>query len=223
MTDVTIWNLALGHLGDAANVVSPDERSRQAELCRRYYPLVRRSLLEMHDWSFASRRAFLALAAANPSTSWAYAYQRPEGAIRILEVGREVQGRAPWAAASTQQLSPVPYAQETAADGSQLILNTEAELKARFIVDVTDSAQWSPLFVETFAYLLASKLAGPLITGEAGRAESRRLLDEFRAFLGTAETFAANQQRVQQALYDNHIPTAVRGRDFPTGDGRTGW
>lgn len=223
MTDVTIWNLALGHLGDAANVVSPNERSRQAELCRRYYPIVRRSLLEMHDWSFATRRVVLSLAASNPSTAWTYAYQRPEGAIRILEVGLEVQGRAPWAAASTQQLQPAPYVQETAADGTALILSTAENASARCIFDVTDSGQWSPLFVEAFSYLLASKLAGPLITGETGRAESRRMLEEFRAFLGASEMSDANQQRVQQSLYENHVPAAVRGRNFPTGDGRAGW
>ena len=36
MSQIAIWNLALGRLGDGATVGAPDERSRQAELWQDY-------------------------------------------------------------------------------------------------------------------------------------------------------------------------------------------
>lgn len=73
MSEVTICNLALSHLGDTATVVSikPPDASVQAQLCARFYYVARNSLLEMHAWSFATRRVKLAevcapLAAGNP-------------------------------------------------------------------------------------------------------------------------------------------------------------
>ena len=61
-SEVEICNLALAHLGDEATVASidPPEGSAQAEHCQRFYPVSRNSLLEMHDWAFATKRATLA-------------------------------------------------------------------------------------------------------------------------------------------------------------------
>ena len=62
MNDVTICNLALGHLGDIANVksINPPDQSVQAQLCKRFYPAARNALLEMSSWGFATVRAKLA-------------------------------------------------------------------------------------------------------------------------------------------------------------------
>ena len=51
-SEIAICNLALSHLGDAANIASidPPEGSAQAEHCATFYPIARDSLLEMHDW-----------------------------------------------------------------------------------------------------------------------------------------------------------------------------
>ena len=61
-SEVDICNLALAHLGDSATVASinPPEGSAQAEMCQRFYPIARDSLLEMHNWGFATRRKALA-------------------------------------------------------------------------------------------------------------------------------------------------------------------
>ena len=55
---VSICNLALSYLGDSANMVAINapEKSTQAELCSRLYPTAVSALLDMHDWSFATKR-----------------------------------------------------------------------------------------------------------------------------------------------------------------------
>ena len=62
MSEVTICNLALSHLGDTAQVTSikPPDGSVQAQLCANFYYQARNALLEMHAWGFATRRAVLA-------------------------------------------------------------------------------------------------------------------------------------------------------------------
>ena len=60
MSQIAIWNLALGHLGDSATVSAPTELSRQAELCRQFWPTALSVALESHPWNFATRRAALA-------------------------------------------------------------------------------------------------------------------------------------------------------------------
>ena len=84
---VDLCNLALSRLGDSATVASidPPEGSSQAEHCSRFYPIARDSLLEMHDWKFATRRAPLSELTVD-SFNWAHAYAEPNGALRIISV-----------------------------------------------------------------------------------------------------------------------------------------
>jgi hypothetical protein len=100
MSDVTICNLALSHLGDTAQVMSiaPPDSSVQAQLCARFYPIARNALLEMAAWGFATLRVALAQVtnptlaiaqAADPSATcgtWKYAYALPAAMINALAV-----------------------------------------------------------------------------------------------------------------------------------------
>jgi len=100
MNDVTICNLALGHLGDIANVksINPPDQSVQAQLCKRFYPAARNALLEMSSWGFATVRAKLAqignptLAIAqgvDPAATqgtWQFAYALPNDVINVISV-----------------------------------------------------------------------------------------------------------------------------------------
>jgi hypothetical protein len=102
MSEVTICNLALSHLGDTAQVTSikPPDGSVQAQLCANFYWTARNALLEMASWGFATRRVALA-EVSNPTVSswiapdgdtetsrgtWRFAYALPSGAINVLAV-----------------------------------------------------------------------------------------------------------------------------------------
>src|ERR1700744_4397235 len=87
-TDVDIANLALSHLGDDATVsqLDPPEGSAQAEHCATFLPIARSTLLELHPWKFAVRRAIPALRADQANTACQSVYQEPAGMIRLLSV-----------------------------------------------------------------------------------------------------------------------------------------
>lgn len=189
---IDICNLALANLGDSATVVSidPPEGSAQAEHCARFYPMVRDALLEMHDWSFSSKRALLAQL-ANPVTQWAYCYAAPADMLNPIAVldSAGTDDLAPVYAAPqifdpvfaqyapmplVGQPAPQPYVLEAAEDGAPIIYTNQASALLRYTARVVDSARFSHLFIQVLAAALASKLAGPVLKGEAGTAAALR-------------------------------------------------
>lgn len=224
MSQIAIWNLALGRLGDGATVGAPDERSRQAELCRQFYPLARRSVLEMRDWNFNTRTA--ALAPVDPPAAqtslWQFAYAFPANALRVLHVGEpaivaqinhSADARRDGAAiggALARYASDFEI--ETAEDGGRIILSNTPNAVARFTFDVLDEARWSPLFTDAMTWYLASTLAGPLLLGETGRNQGRAMLQEFRLLIGEAGASDANQGQ-NSRLRDQHTPDFIGARN----------
>ena len=187
-SEVDICNLALGHLGDNATVASldPPEGSAQAEHCARFYPIARDTLLEAHNWKFATRRATLAVLDVD-SFNWTYAYAEPAGALRVVSI-------LPGTAMSTDEGEQF----ETMGDdeGNALVLTHLEGATALYTVRVTDTTKFSPLFVDALSRLLAAYLAGPVIKGDVGKAEAKAQMQHFRLALNLAITSDANQRKV---------------------------
>lgn len=188
-SEVEICNLALAHLGDAATVasLSPPEGSAQAEHCARFYPIARDTLLEAHSWKFATRRETLALLDVD-TFNWSYAYAEPNNALRILSI-------LPMQAVVGEEAQPF----ETMAgeDGSALIYTDLDSASAVYTTVVTDTTKFSPLFIDALSRLLASYLAGPVIKGDAGKAEAKAQFQAFRIALASAVQSDANQRNVR--------------------------
>lgn len=199
-SEVEICNLALARLGDDATVSSltPPEGSAQAGYCARFYPMARDSLLEMHPWKFATRRAHLSPSSA-PAWDWQFAYAQPSNTLRILAVLNPN--------AATEDESQ-PYESEIDAAGNQIILTDLEKASIRYITRVTDTTKFSPLFTDALSWLLASNLAGPLLKGDAGAAEAKRCMQTFNMLMGAARVSDANQHKDR----DQHTPNWIGGR-----------
>lgn len=189
-TDVDLANLALSHLGDDATVsqLSPPEGSVQAEHCARFLPIARNTLLELHPWKFATRRATPALREDQASSAWQYVYQEPNGMIRILAVLPEGYLR-------DSDGSAVDFDTESDSDGNGLILTNTPNATIRGIFSVTDPARFTPLFTEALGWLLASYVAGPLIKGETGASEAVRCWQAAMQMYQLASGSSARQAR----------------------------
>lgn len=215
---VDICNLALANLGDTATVTSinPPEGSAQAQHCARFYPIARNALLEMAPWGFATRRAILA-EVENTWPEWQFAYAVPNGVVNLLAVlppdavddySQQCAPPAPFPARFSDNgllgtvYTPQPYTVEITSDGQQIILTNQESAVLRYTGLVTDTSQFSPLFVTALGWLLASMLAGPLLKGDAGTAQAKQCLQMFQVFEAQAEASDANQRRItpQQAV-----------------------
>lgn len=199
-SEVDISNLALSRLGDSATIssIDPVEGSAQAEHCDMFYPIARDSLLEMHDWNFATRRAALARL-ADGSPNWRFSYAAPKDMLRALAVHPP---RAQYNA-FTQ-----PFEVEADAHGSLIILTNQEDADLRYTARIQDTTKFPPLFVDALAWLLASYLAGPVIKGDAGAAMAKSCLQSFFAVLSNARVSDANQR----SLKPEHVPEWIAAR-----------
>lgn len=169
-------NVALSHIGADAVVVSisPPDGSVEAGHCARFYPIVRRELIEAHPWSFTKARATLA-EVANPSTIWSYAYSLPSDCINTLRVLPLTDVNAYLLAWDYTQNGEQSVAQMLDEHDSvafdiegDVLLTHEPEAVLIYQRDVTDTTKFSPTFGSALGYLLAGYLAGPIIKGLDG-------------------------------------------------------
>jgi hypothetical protein len=200
-SEVDICNLALSHLGDDATVASidPPEGSAQAEHCARFYPVARDMLLEMHAWNFATRRATLAML-DDEGIQWTYTYEQPADCLRVLalmHVNASNDLAVPAVNHTGRALTiPQDFVCEINAVGTKVIYTNQEEAMARFTAFVTDTTRFSPLFVAALSWKLAAMLAGPVIKGDAGRAEAKRCEEVFAQWFRQSVTSDANQRQV---------------------------
>lgn len=192
---VDICNIALSHLGDTASVTSidPPEGSAQAEHCARFYPIARDSLLEMHDWKFASKRALLA-ELTSETDAWEYAYAMPADALRIIAVTAPDADDDNASSRLLGAYSPQPYAIEALSTGALVIYTDQEDAAVRYTAYVTDSGKLPPLFVMALALHLASMLAGPILKGDSGAAEAKRCATAAKEYLAKAAASDAQQR-----------------------------
>lgn len=207
-SDVDIVNLALASLGDAARVTSinPPDQSAQAGLASRFFPVARDALLEMHTWGFATVREPLAYV-TNPSSTWKYAYAAPSNVLNYIAVldplaaddysmGVQLPNTVLGSIqAGVGVYQPQPFTVETIAS-TTIILTNQQDAVLRYTKGITDTAEFSPLFVVGLSKLLASYLAGPLIKGQEGRNVAASMLQEFMKWKELAVESDSNQRKL---------------------------
>lgn len=199
---IDICNLALGHLGDEANVssIDPPDGTTQAVHCSRFYAISRDSLLERHAWSFATKRETLAQLATPTTTIWENQYTVPVDLIKpLIVLPADVEDTPGGTDEDTY-----PYLRE----GNRILTNLE-NASLRFIFRQADTTRYSPLFIDTLALFLASKMAGPIIKGKEGRAVAKALLQEAEIMLSRATSADANGQSYRPQHVPDHL--SVRG------------
>lgn len=219
---VDICNTALAYLGNSATVssIDPSEGSAEADHCARFFPMALNELMEMHSWGFITRRIALA-AVTNPTTSWTYAYALPSDAVNILAVlapdapdDYSLSLPMPYTYRDAQSslaavgYTPQPFVVSSDSGGKPILLTNQASAVLRYTVSAPDPSRLSPLASEALARLLAAKLAGPILKGDQGRAESQNQLKMFMGAFSMAVESDANQRQ----LAVRHSPVWMSSR-----------
>lgn len=204
---VQICNLALSRLGDEATVgsIDPPEGSAQASHCAQFYPVARDSMLEMHAWSFATRREALAELDAD-TFDWAHDYALPAGCLRVLQI----------LPASGGALSAGLYAQDAMqheviadAEGAPMVLSNIPDAIIVYTKQVVDTQRFTPLFTDALAWLLASYLAGVVVKGSDSINVAKAMNQMFAGVYAQAVSADANKSRVHPA----HAAPWMAGRN----------
>lgn len=176
---VSICNMALGHIGRTTlPIVALTDPSTEARTCQLWYDICRQEVLELYDWSFCRYRVTLALHNDAPPTEWAYRYQMPSNVLAFRGFWNPVSGAASanangtifanvdfWNGYYGDLSNAVPYLLELSLDGTQnTILTNLASAIGVFTRDQELVQTFTPGFISTLAWTLASKIAYP-ITG----------------------------------------------------------
>lgn len=209
--EVDLCNEALARIGHRPVVrsIEPPDNSAEASLCARFYQTSRDSLLESRNWKFATRRVELVEVDNDVRDDWSYAYLLPRDLMKATDVfgpqnlndAASVADGAIVREADEEILpdlaAPSPYDMGVDSVGHQLLFTNQQDAILLYQARVSDTRLMSPLFREALTWILASKLAGPLIKGEAGAAEAKRCLSMAQYYLSQAATTDANQKLVK--------------------------
>lgn len=199
VTAVDVCNMALGLIGNKAKVtaISPVDGSAESTHCARYYPIALRSLLEMHNWSFAQRKIELTVVNADPDDTddpaWCYRYQIPDDWVKTISIlADEAEDNYLIAGVKQPQDCEIKYSETD--EEQRLYTDTEdAWLRYTFYED--DPNQWSQLFIQALAWHLAAMLAGPIIKGAEGHTEAQRCLQRMGQYLAEAKGKDSNERQ----------------------------
>ena len=175
-TEVDICNTALSLLGCRADIasISPVEGGRFAEVCAREYPIARNLVLEAHDWSFACRRANLAVLRTD-LFGWQFGYVRPADAVSIVAVVPE-----------DDRYFEHPHEFIVEADqesGVSLILTDLPGAVCRYLARVTNTSLFPEQFCQAVAFKLAMRLSGNIIKGTPGQQVAVNLEKQYQTIL----------------------------------------
>lgn len=194
---VDIANTALSHLGADAVVVqlSPPDGSVEAGHCARFLPIARQTALSSHSWSFARKRAALALL-TNDSPQWAYKYQLPSDCLRPRKILAVDELDAP-------ERNGAPFERE-----GDAVYTDRADAVLIYTRDVTDTTKYTPDFVTGLGMLLAGYLAGPIIKGRESISIGDAWIKAGLNALRTAAAFDASAAQESSA----YTPPSIAAR-----------
>lgn len=179
--------MALGHIGRSTlPIVAFTDPSVEARTCSLWYDISRQEVLELYDWSFARSRVPLNLDSDPPPINWAYRYAMPAnmlafrgfwnplsnsnvGGLTAANDGTIFQGA--WNGYYGDLSNAVPFLLELSLDGTRVtILTNLSNAIGVFTNDQQIVQTFSPGFINTLAWTMASKIAYP-ITGKMNVAE----------------------------------------------------
>lgn len=172
-SEVSICNMALTKLGGSI-IISLNDESNEAKLCKANYDSCRDAVLEERDWTFAVERKILPALSEAPSFYFSSASQLPSDCIRVLGVYKSGISR-----------TPIEWSLE-----GRKILSNYAPLYVKYIKRVTDPNIMSPGFIKALAARLEWELCVPL-TGNVNLANLKKA--NYYDLLATGGVFDAKQ------------------------------
>mgnify|MGYP001585139183 FL=1 len=199
---VEICNLALGHIGDAAEITAivPPDGSAQAAQCAKYYPIARVECLSDHNWGFAKRRQLLAELSATAPSGWERWYTIPNPYL----VARQVVAQS--------YDTPIKFEIEGDDTGGTVVLTDVETAELWYTTDVVDTTKFPAKFVHALSWLLASFLAIPLTRKTAIK---KAAYEQYLMVMGSAAAIDANSGKqgkldLNQKTYE---PSGIKARN----------
>ncbi len=146
-SEVQICNMALARLG-IEGISSRSDTTKAAQECDLIFDDQRDFLLASHPWGFAEKRVDLTLDETEEYDGYTYAYTYPPDALHVAKVfdGANLDTSIAFSLGQKSDLT------------TTVILTDMADAVAIYTAAITNPVTFSPLFLEAFVCLLASRL-----------------------------------------------------------------
>lgn len=180
VTEVSICNMALSHLGGRGRISSLSEASEEARQCSLHYRSARDETLRALPWPFAAKRKSLALTGEPPPPGWGFSCEYPADCLAPRYLAPPARGEA----------SP-PFEVGVSSDLSRRLIHADvASPVLVYTARVANPALFDPMFASALAFRLAAYVAMPL----TGRVETMQALTAlFARALDAAAAAALNE------------------------------
>ena len=199
---VDICNLALGHIGNKAEVTAivPPDGSAEAAQCGKFYPIARDECLSEFDWGFAKRRQVLAQISGTAPSGWEYWYTVPNPYLVARQLVVE------------EYDTPVQFTTESHETHGTIILANTNNAELWYTAIITDTTKYPPLFIHALSWLLASYLSLPLTRDPKIKEIS---VQQYNANMGKAKAIDASQGKLLSKTDLNlgtYVPSGIKVR-----------
>ena len=174
-SETDICNSALVKIG-AQRIISLDDDSEAARICKEQYPKVRDALLRSHPWNFCIERLEIAADVTTPVYGFDYRFALPSDSLRVLDVDS----------------NDMDWARE-----GQYILTDSSTLKIRHIKKVTTTGSYDATFAEALAARLAYDISYSFVQSVTLK---EALMKEAEHALRTARSFDAQEGTPQRVV-----------------------
>lgn len=190
-SEIQVYKAAALGVGSETTITSPTDDRPLARKIRAAWDLQRRSAIRDGSWNFAARRKNLPALDETPDFEFDHAYQLPAGCLRLLEVR-----------SGNVQLGIDEYQLE----GGKILCNFAGPLQVRYLIDITEPADWDDAFADAFGQRIAWKIGRSVAGSSFNEGEAREKYFELLAAAKRVD--AAENPGIGQAESD-----WIRARD----------
>ena len=162
-SEVSICKEALALLGQT-NIISLDDDSKAARLCKQFYSAERNKLLRRHPWSFALKQAEFAEVPEVPVYQFSKVYRLPGDCLKFVRPA----------------ILQTPYSKI----GPKIYTN-EVSFQGLYVYEIVNTLEFDVLFVDVLAIAIAKKMCVPLISN---RTRAVELHEEYKEAIATAKS-----------------------------------
>lgn len=204
---VQICNVGLSRVKGTNLIQSLTDNSREAKLCNVHFAIARDSCLAEIDWPFARRQTAMN-ALTETWSGYTYVYKQPVDCITAREIYNPAISSSiidprvcPTVEVSNAQTQRIPFDKGLSSTGNfAVILTNIANAELIYTAQITNEAQFPPVFADALGWRLAAELAIPL-TGDV--AKQQQLMKTYAAILGIAKARASNEEVTQPSSFSN--------------------
>lgn len=201
LSDATICNMALNHLGVSAVIANvTSDMTGEAKACRLFYDTTRDEVLGDFAWPWATVPADLQLVEADPSEEWGFSYRYPNDCLRLVRIRSGIGG----AVNAFPNIVPTVLnggmtgtglvRHRIIRDGTGRLILCDIETAVlEYVQRITDASQYPPDFAVAFSLLLAGYVA-PRLTGGDPHKLGERSLAKYLVSIGKAQANSTQQE-----------------------------